>query len=106
MMLALAVDKRNHRQRRPQHHGGRDGSHRYAGRDIMIPRTQMVVIKADSSLEEILPHIVRTAHSRYPVVGDSLDDIYGILLVKDLLPQILNRTRASSIFANCCGPRW
>jgi len=60
-------------------------------RDIMIPRTQMVVIKAESSLEDILPHIVRTAHSRYPVVGDSLDDIYGILLVKDLLPQILNK---------------
>jgi magnesium and cobalt transporter len=63
-------------------------------RDIMIPRTQMVVIKADSSLEEILPHIVRTAHSRYPVVGDSLDDIYGILLAKDLLPQILNKDQS------------
>jgi len=62
-------------------------------RDIMIPRAQMVVIKADTSLEEILPHIVRTAHSRYPVVGDSLDDIYGILLAKDLLPQILNKDR-------------
>ncbi|MEE4144234.1 MAG: transporter associated domain-containing protein [Halieaceae bacterium] len=63
-------------------------------RDIMIPRTQMVVIKADSSLEEILPQIVRTAHSRYPVVGDSLDDIYGILLAKDLLPQILNKDQS------------
>lgn len=60
-------------------------------RDIMIPRPQMVVIKADTSLEEILPQIVRTAHSRYPVVGDSMDDIYGILLVKDLLPRILNK---------------
>ena len=63
-------------------------------RDIMIPRTQMVVIKADTSLEEILPHIVRTAHSRYPVVGDSLDEIYGILLAKDLLPQILNKDQS------------
>ncbi len=63
-------------------------------RDIMIPRTQMVVIKADTSLEEILPHIVRTAHSRYPVVGDNLDDIYGILLAKDLLPQILNKDQS------------
>jgi hemolysin (HlyC) family protein len=58
-------------------------------RDIMIPRTQMVYIKAESTLEEILPQIVRSAHSRYPVVGDSLDEIYGILLAKDLLPQIL-----------------
>ncbi len=63
-------------------------------RDIMIPRTQMVVIKAGSSLEDILPHIVLTAHSRYPVVGDNLDTIYGILLAKDLLPQILNKDQS------------
>jgi magnesium and cobalt transporter len=63
-------------------------------RDIMIPRTQMEVIKAECSLEEILPQIVNTAHSRYPVVGESLDDICGILLVKDLLPQILNKDQS------------
>lgn len=63
-------------------------------RDIMIPRTQMEVIKADCSLEDILEHIVRTAHSRYPVVGDGLDEIDGILLVKDLLPQILSKDRS------------
>ncbi|MBN7795724.1 HlyC/CorC family transporter [Parahaliea mediterranea] len=60
-------------------------------RDIMIPRAQMVVIKAESSLEEILPQITRSAHSRYPVVGESPDDVLGILLAKDLLPQILNK---------------
>jgi magnesium and cobalt transporter len=63
-------------------------------RDIMIPRTQMEVIKADCSLEATLEHIVRTAHSRYPVVGDGLDEIEGILLAKDLLPQILNKDRS------------
>ena len=63
-------------------------------RDIMIPRTQMEVIKADCSLEDILVHIVRTAHSRYPVVGDGLDEIEGILLAKDLLPQILSKDRS------------
>ncbi len=60
-------------------------------RDIMIPRTQMVVIRADASLEEMLPLIVTSAHSRYPVVGESLDDVLGVLLAKDLLPQILCR---------------
>jgi len=59
-------------------------------RDIMIPRAQMMVIKAEASLEEILPQIIRSAHSRYPVIGDSPDDVLGILLAKDLLPQILN----------------
>ena len=60
-------------------------------RDIMIPRAQMVVIKAEATLEEILPQIIRTAHSRYPVIGDSPDDVLGILLAKDLLPQILSQ---------------
>jgi magnesium and cobalt transporter len=60
-------------------------------RDIMIPRAQMVYIKSDTTMEDILPHIVSTAHSRYPVVGDNLDEIFGILLAKDLLPQILNK---------------
>ncbi|MCR9186053.1 MAG: CBS domain-containing protein [Halieaceae bacterium] len=60
-------------------------------RDIMIPRAQMVVIKADSTLEEILPQIIHSAHSRYPVIGDSPDDIQGILLAKDLLPELLNK---------------
>ncbi|QIB64806.1 HlyC/CorC family transporter [Kineobactrum salinum] len=60
-------------------------------RDIMIPRAQMTVIKADATLEEILPQIIRSAHSRYPVIGESPDDIQGILLAKDLLPEILNK---------------
>ena len=59
-------------------------------RDIMIPRAQMVMIKADASLEDILPQITRSAHSRYPVIGDSPDDILGILLAKDLLPLLMS----------------
>jgi len=63
-------------------------------RDIMIPRAQMVVIRAESSLEEILPQIIRAGHSRFPVVGESHDDVLGILLAKDLLPQILNKDQS------------
>ena len=59
-------------------------------RDIMIPRSQMECVKADGTLTDTLPQIIGTAHSRYPVVGDSPDVILGILLAKDLLPQILN----------------
>jgi magnesium and cobalt transporter len=59
-------------------------------RDIMIPRAQMVVIDAESPLEEILPQIIQAGHSRFPVVGESHDDVLGILLAKDLLPRILN----------------
>lgn len=69
-----------------------DGAMQVSGmqaRDIMVPRTQMIVIKAECNLEEILPQIVHSKHSRYPVIGDSPDDILGILLAKDLLPRIL-----------------
>ena len=64
-------------------------------RDVMIPRAQMIVIKNDCTLEEILPQIISSAHSRYPVIGESPDDILGILLAKDLLPQILNPDRSN-----------
>ncbi len=66
-------------------------------RDIMIPRAQMVVIKAESDLGESLPQIIHAAHSRYPVVGDSTDDILGMLLAKDLLPLVLKSDRGISI---------
>ena len=59
-------------------------------RDVMIPRAQMVVIRAGATLEEVLPQIIHTGHSRYPVVGEGTDDVLGILLVKDLLPFVLN----------------
>ncbi|WP_417662005.1 HlyC/CorC family transporter [Pseudomonas sp.] len=58
-------------------------------RDIMVPRSQMISIKATQTPKEFLPSIIEAAHSRYPVVGESLDDVIGILLAKDLLPLIL-----------------
>lgn len=59
-------------------------------RDAMIPRAQMVVIRSGATLDEVLPQIIHTGHSRYPVVGEGTDDIQGILLAKDLLPFVLN----------------
>ena len=58
-------------------------------RDIMVPRSQMISIKAGQHPREFLPSIIEAAHSRYPVIGESLDDVIGILLAKDLLPLIL-----------------
>jgi magnesium and cobalt transporter len=59
-------------------------------REIMIPRSRMVCVKAAQSPREFLPCIIESAHSRFPVIGDSMDEITGILLAKDLLPLILN----------------
>ena len=54
-------------------------------RDIMIPRSQMVTLDIEQPLEEFLPIILESAHSRFPVVNDDIDHIEGILLAKDLL---------------------
>ena len=57
-------------------------------RDIMIPRAQMIVIDSDESVQEALPKIINAGHSRFPVIGEGMDDVIGILLAKDLLPLV------------------
>ncbi|QKK02604.1 MAG: CBS domain-containing protein [Pseudomonadota bacterium] len=59
-------------------------------RDVMIPRSHMVVIADGAPLEEILPIIIESGHSRFPVVGEDRDEIKGILLAKDLLRLVSN----------------
>ncbi|NQZ33452.1 MAG: CBS domain-containing protein [Oceanospirillaceae bacterium] len=60
-------------------------------RDIMVPRSKMVVVEADQTLKEFLPTIISSAHSRFPVIGKSPDEIIGVLLAKDLLPNLLDK---------------
>ncbi len=54
-------------------------------RDIMVPRSQMAVIERDDPPEKILPVVIESGHSRFPVIGDDRDEVVGILLAKDLL---------------------
>ncbi len=58
-------------------------------RDIMVPRSQMTTIKVTQSPRDFLPSVIEAAHSRYPVIGESVDEVMGILLAKDLLPLLL-----------------
>ncbi|NWO06316.1 MAG: CBS domain-containing protein [Alteromonadaceae bacterium] len=58
--------------------------------EIMIPRSQMITVKASQDPGEFLPEIINSAHSRFPVIGESQDDVIGILLAKDLLPLAIN----------------
>lgn len=53
-------------------------------RDIMVPRTHMIVVNEDMRVEDMLPVIVKSGHSRFPVVDESLDEVVGVLLAKDL----------------------
>jgi magnesium and cobalt transporter len=59
-------------------------------RDIMIPRAQMDCVSIDDSPPEFMPLIIETKHSRFPVIGESKDDIVGILLAKELLNYYLD----------------
>jgi magnesium and cobalt transporter len=55
-------------------------------RDAMLPRSQMITISNTMPITEIITTIVHSGYSRFPVIGDSKDEILGILLAKDLLP--------------------
>jgi len=61
-------------------------------RDIMIPRAQIVALKVDSSVEELLATVIGSAHSRFPVVNEDKDHVEGILLAKDLLQYGFNNS--------------
>lgn len=54
-------------------------------RDIMVPRSQMVVVDQDSPPREFLPIMIESQHSRFPVIGENRDEVIGILLAKELL---------------------
>jgi magnesium and cobalt transporter len=54
-------------------------------REIMIPRSHMVVIERDAPRDELLKAVVESGHSRFPVVGEDRDEVVGMLLAKDVL---------------------
>jgi magnesium and cobalt transporter len=54
-------------------------------RDIMVPRAQMDVVDITDAPAVFLPKVIESGHSRFPVIGESKDDVIGILLAKDLL---------------------
>jgi CBS domain containing-hemolysin-like protein len=59
-------------------------------REIMIPRTHIVSVSKDSTLEQVLQTIIESGYSRIPVYRDNMDQVIGILNAKDLLPLWLN----------------
>tara|TARA_Y100001970_G_scaffold250037_1_gene321338 strand:+ start:23929 stop:24798 length:870 start_codon:yes stop_codon:yes gene_type:complete len=57
-------------------------------RDIMIPKPQMVFVDSEEQPTDFLPRVIRSSHSRFPVIDTENDKIEGILLAKDLLPYL------------------
>ena len=54
-------------------------------REVMIPRTEMIAIRSDATIDEILELTIKFGHTRMPVYAENVDNIVGILNVKDLL---------------------
>ena len=73
-------------------------------RDIMIPRSSLIVVQEDQDPSELLPLIIESRHSRFPVVGDDIDDVKGILHAKDLLPLVLDQDHAKFSMKDCIRP--
>ncbi len=73
-------------------------------RDIMIPRSALVVVQEDQDPSAILPIVIESRHSRFPVIGDDVDDIKGILHAKDLLPLVLEHDHNKFSMKDCIRP--
>jgi magnesium and cobalt transporter len=73
-------------------------------RDVMVPRSQMVVIQRDEPPERILPVVVESGHSRFPVVGEDRDEVVGILLAKDLLRYFVDGGEGQFDIRECVRP--
>jgi CBS domain containing-hemolysin-like protein len=56
-------------------------------REVMVPRTEMVWIESDKTARQALSLAVRSGHSRIPVIGENVDDVVGVVYLKDLVQQ-------------------
>lgn len=66
-------------------------------RDIMVPRSNMVFLRISDTIEEVLDTFAKSPHSRFPVCGEDIDDIRGILHAKDLIDSVLINTRQNGL---------
>jgi magnesium and cobalt transporter len=73
-------------------------------RDIMIPRSQMVAVRRDDPADKLLPVVVESGHSRFPVMDDDRDDIVGILLAKDVLRAFADESSNGFDIRECMRP--
>lgn len=67
-------------------------------RDVMIPKAQMIVIESNSPLNSLLPMVIESGHSRFPVTDSNTHDVIGILLAKDLIKYSLNTQTSANTF--------
>ena len=74
-------------------------------RYIMIPRSQVVFLRLEMTSDEILPLVIASGHSRFPVVTENPDDVVGILMAKDLLPLVMKDRKSRFKMRDLLRPR-
>lgn len=62
-------------------------------REVMVPKAQMVIVETNSKLEDLMPLIIDSGHSRFPVIDSIKKEVVGILLAKDLLSYYVHGKR-------------
>jgi CBS domain containing-hemolysin-like protein len=67
-------------------------------KEVMVPRTDTVFLSAAASKDELLTRIAESEHSRFPVYEDTIDNVIGILYVKDVLKALVQGGSADSSF--------
>lgn len=73
-------------------------------RDIMIPRSQMITLDINHTIEEFLPIILESGHSRFPIINEDIDNIEGMLLAKDLLAFAFTQDKNEITLKNLIRP--
>jgi CBS domain containing-hemolysin-like protein len=68
-------------------------------REVMVPRTEMIWIESDKSAGQATSLAVRSGHSRIPVIGDNVDDVLGVVYLKDLVQQTYSSTNGGTDIA-------
>jgi CBS domain containing-hemolysin-like protein len=63
-----------------------------AAREVMVPRTSLLAIPRDATFQDLLHEVANSGHSRYPVMGESLDEILGIIYFKELAEPLVQGT--------------
>lgn len=59
-------------------------------KEIMVPKIEMVTISAGESHKNIIEKVISSGHSRFPVLGDNANEVLGLLLAKDIIPELVN----------------
>lgn len=73
-------------------------------REVMVPKAQMIMVPNDSEFETILPVVIESGHSRFPVMDPNGKDIVGILLAKDLLRYYFQKEKKAFVIADIIRP--